>query len=89
MQRVYALLYCDMTQPARPYFSTLSHKWHDFRKTFIEHKTFVLIFFLQLLSETFLILRGTERDIVIYIYIYIYICVCVCVRACVCVLVFT
>jgi hypothetical protein len=26
------------------YFSTLSHKWHDFRKKIIEHKMCVLIF---------------------------------------------
>ena len=27
-----------------PYFSTLSHKWHDFRGKIIEHKMCVLIF---------------------------------------------
>jgi len=27
---------------AKEYFSTLSHKRHDFRKTFIEHKMWVL-----------------------------------------------
>jgi hypothetical protein len=45
------------------YFSTLSHKRHEFTKMLIEHKTRVLIiFFLHLLSETFPILRRTERD---------------------------
>jgi hypothetical protein len=29
---------------APPYFSTLSHKLQDFKKTVIEHKTRVLIF---------------------------------------------
>ena len=43
-------------------FSTLSHKRHAFRKkTVIEYEMCVL-FPLQLLSETFLILRRTERD---------------------------
>jgi hypothetical protein len=42
----------------------LSHKRHDFRKKVTEHKMCVLIF-LQLLSETFLILRRIQRDTVI------------------------
>jgi hypothetical protein len=49
------------------YFSTLSHKWHNFRKKIIEHK-YLLWFSLHLLSETFLILRRTERDIIKNIY---------------------
>ena len=41
-----------------PYFSTLSHKRHDFRKYVTEHKMCVLIFSTTL-SKTFVILRIT------------------------------
>jgi hypothetical protein len=44
--------------------STLSNKEHDFRKKIIEHKICVSIS-LQLYSETLLILRRIEKDIVI------------------------
>jgi hypothetical protein len=47
--------------PALQYVSRLSHKRNDFRKTIIEH-TFVFLFPLQLLPETLLILRSTERE---------------------------
>ena len=48
---------------AVPYFSTLSHKRHDFRKEkVLEYKIFVLILYATL-SETFLILRKIERGI--------------------------
>jgi hypothetical protein len=43
------------------YFSTLSHKRHGFRKKLLNTKC-VFWFSLQLLSETFLILRKTDRD---------------------------
>ena len=49
---------------ALPHFYVLSHKWHDFWKKVIEHKMLALIFS-QLLSETFLILRRTQRDTII------------------------
>ena len=50
-----------------PYFSTLSRKGHDFRKTLFKKKC-VIWFSLQLLSETFLILRRTQRDIIINVH---------------------
>jgi hypothetical protein len=46
-----------------PYFSTLSHKRHDFRKNVIEHKMCVLILSTNL-SETFFIVRIIQRDII-------------------------
>ena len=45
-----------------PYFSTLYHKWHDFRGKKIETRI-VFSFSVQLLSETFLVLRRIQRDI--------------------------
>ena len=48
------------------YVSTLSHKWHDFRKKKVtEHNVFWLS--VQLLSATFLILRR-ERDVIRNVY---------------------
>ena len=58
-----ALLYCHVASAAVQHFSTLSHKQQDFHK---KKETLVYIkrelwFFLQFLSETFLVVR-TERD---------------------------
>jgi len=50
-----------------PYFSTLSHKRHDFRKKLFSIKC-VFWFSLPLLSETFLILRRNELDIIINVH---------------------
>jgi hypothetical protein len=47
-----------------PYLSTLSHKGHKFRERNNEHKMCVLIF-CTLLSETFIILRRTQPDIIL------------------------
>jgi hypothetical protein len=66
MQRACARL-SSVAYPFLQYFSTLSHKWYDFRKDDTEHKI-CFDFFLQLLSETFLILRITERDMIKNVY---------------------
>jgi hypothetical protein len=47
---------------APPYFSTLSHKGHDFLKNVIDHKICVLIFSTNL-YKIFFILRIIQRDI--------------------------
>jgi len=50
--------------PALPYFSTLFHKWHGFRKKkIIGYKMYVFIF-PTTLSETFVILSRNERDMI-------------------------
>ena len=43
------------------HFSTLSHKWHEFRKKIIEHEMCLLI-----LYEIIFFLRRTERDFIIH-----------------------
>ena len=50
--------------PALRYFYTLSHKRHDFRKKKSMNIKCVFRVSLQLLSETFHILRKTERDVI-------------------------
>jgi hypothetical protein len=50
------------------YFSTLSHKRHDFRGKKVLNIKCVFWFSLQLLSETFLILRRIQRDIIINVH---------------------
>jgi len=52
----YRITLLSVACPAQQYFSTLSHEWHGFCSKC------VFWFSLQLLSETFLILRRTERD---------------------------
>ena len=51
--------------PALQCLSKLSHKRHDFRKEkFIEHKMCILILICRILSDTFLILRRNERNMI-------------------------
>ena len=49
------------------FFFKFSHKPCDFRETLLKTKC-MLCFSLQLLSETFLILRRTERDMIMNVY---------------------
>jgi hypothetical protein len=53
--------------PAVPYFSTLSHKQLDLRENLLDTIR-VFWFSVQLLSETFLILRRIQRDIIINVH---------------------
>jgi hypothetical protein len=48
-----------------PYFSTLSHKRHNFGGKNLLNMNFVFLFSLQLLFQTFLILRRIQRNTVI------------------------
>ena len=45
-------------------FSTLSHKWHEFRKKKLLNTKFVFWLSLQPLSESYLILRRIARDMI-------------------------
>ena len=67
VMRTRHIVICDLPH-STIFFSTLSHKLHDFRKNkFIEHKMCVLIFSASL-SGIFFILRKTERDIIKDVY---------------------
>jgi len=54
----------SVTRPAVQYFSTLSHKRRDSRGKKLLHIKCVFWFSLQICSETFLILRRIQRDII-------------------------
>ena len=65
MQCACAIL-SSVARSAPPYFSTLSHKGHDFLKEkMLLNIRCVFWFCLQLSSEIFLILGGIRRDIII------------------------
>jgi len=63
-QRMRRIILSSLACLTVPYFSTLSHKRHDFRKIFLNIKC-LFWFSLQLLSELFLILKRIRRDIII------------------------
>jgi hypothetical protein len=62
MQRTCAIL-SAVACPALQYFFTLSHKRPDFLKTVTEYKI-CFDFLYNFHQETFLILRGIERDMI-------------------------
>jgi hypothetical protein len=66
-KRMRSIILSSVACLALLYVSTLSHKRHDFRKKLLNIKC-VFWFFLQLLSETFLILRRIQRDIIINVH---------------------
>ena len=67
------IILSSVTFLAVPYFSTLCHKWPDLRgKNVTAHKS-VLWFLLPLFSDTFLVLRRIERDIINVLYIGIHV----------------
>jgi hypothetical protein len=62
-KRMRRITLSSVTCLALPHFSTLPHIGHDFREIVTEYKVCVLIFS-TFLSETFLILRRNERDMI-------------------------
>jgi len=73
MQCASAML-SSVATPAVQYFSTLSHKRHDFRekKKVTEHELCVLIFCTAFFfSKDFLILKAIQRDIIINVLRYL------------------
>jgi hypothetical protein len=65
-KRVRLILLLSVTCLAAQCLSTLSYKRQGLRKKFIEHKMCVLIFSTNQ-SETFLILRRIQRNIIIIV----------------------
>jgi len=63
--------------PALQYFSTLSHRRYDTRKNVTEHKMCVLISSTNL-SETFLVLRRNDRDMIKSVLVFMYSSRCSC-----------
>jgi hypothetical protein len=66
-KRMRRIILSSVDCPALPYFSTLSHKQHDFAKKLLNIKC-ASSFPLQLLSETFLIIKRLERDMIINVH---------------------
>jgi hypothetical protein len=66
--RVSRIIFSSVACLGVPYFSTLSHKCHDFLKS-IESKLYVLIFYSKVLA-TFRILTRIQGDVIISLHRY-------------------
>ena len=62
--RMHRIIVLSVASLALQYSSTFSHERNDFRKQFVEHKICFLILSTNA-SKTFLIVKRTERDIII------------------------
>jgi len=61
-EHMLCVILSSMACLALPYFSKLSHNFLILCKKVIEHKMYVLFFSLQILLETFLVLRKIQWD---------------------------
>ena len=50
---------------APPHFSTLYHKRQDFRKKKLLNRKYLFSFSIQILFETFVIIKTVQRDVVV------------------------
>ena len=62
-KRMRCVIWSYVTCLVPPYFSTLSHKRHDFSEKELLNIKCVFLFSLQLVSVTSLILRRIQRDV--------------------------
>jgi hypothetical protein len=81
IQSSWAVLYCQLfSYLTVPYFSTLYHRGHNFRKkNVVENNIFILIFSTKI-SETFLTLRRIKLDAIINVNMSSYKALVICVR---------
>ena len=67
--RMHCTISSSVTSPAVQYFPTFSYKRHDYTKKKLLNTKCVFIFS-AILSETFLILRRSERDMIVNVQVY-------------------